>query len=231
MNLKIYKLNEINFSRIKYLKPTISKNTTSIFTLYDDEILGPQPLIFEVPYLHAPDNIIPIQSEYISHTLMLPLMSTNNKLTQMIVDFFKKFERKIISDTRKNKDKWGIIKNKLQYEQIVKQVDSKEKIFENGAIVIKIINNDQFKTTLYTKNNNIYKKVKNPQNYRHAFNGVAGNCYVKVIMECVSFWYRGDTFGIYLKPHKVRVNHKNPLINITLSESDDNSLTIYYLKK
>lgn len=229
MSLKIYKLKDVDFSRIVYSKPILSKNKTSIYTSYDDVDVGKIPLIFQVPSLYCPENIIPIRSEHITHELLVPLIGINQKVTDDTIKFFKEFDNKIIKDTKKYKKKWNITGTKLQYKVIIKLVESDDYIFKNGVIKIKFIKTKSFKTDIYVKknktsgeysNNNKYKLVNDKQKYKDIFNG---NCYVKILMECVSIWYKDNTFGVYLKPHQVRVDYKHPptIVLSTYSFIDD----------
>lgn len=210
MDFKIYKLPDIDFNKIIYSEPIMSKNITHIYTSYNDNNQGNIPLLFQVPSLYSPDSTVPIQSDNVSHELLLPLVCKNQKTTNQVTKFFNGLDKKFMKDIKKNKKRWNIFDHKLNYEIIVKPVESNDYIFRNDAIKLKFIKTDSFQTKVYDGK----KQLISHRNYKKIFDG---NCYVKIIMECVSIWYKDNKIGINLRTHQVKVTKKHPPVTI-LSE-------------
>ena len=220
--MKIYKISEIDLDNCKYLKPLITESETLVDIKYNDQNLGVVPFIFELPPLYAIDEIIPKISQYITHELLIPIICINNNVTDKVIKFLTNMDNVFMNDIKKHKNEWNIKGDMLSYNSIIKEIENPGVVFSNGALKIKFINSPTFKTVVINK----YGKQVKLEDYNNIFNG---NCYVQIILECVSVWYSNNKCGVYLKPHQILVEYNSPpnAILSTYSFVDDvhNKLT------
>jgi len=205
-NIKIYKMEDIDLTRIIYSRPvSCKKNKSSILISYNDPEKGRMPFLLRIPSLYLVDGIKKkINSSSITHELMLLLQCKSHKSTTETVEFFESLDRKFVNDI---KDKNWDQKNK-SWKKIVRKSENNDHLHQNGGIKIKFIKSDDFETKVYTPDGQIVD-----QRY---YDDVFGNsCYVKTILEFVSLWKNNDNvFGLYVRPHQICVNYHSPPVNV-----------------
>ena len=208
MNYKIYKMNEVNLDKIVYSKPvSYNKDISSINISYNDPVHGNVPFLVQSPPLYCADGIIKTGSNSITHELLLCLHSKTEENTAQVKSFFEKLDKKFIMDA-KNKYSWDENSKKLTYKVLMRQTNDANPLHSNGVLKIKFIKNNGFETRVFSKNRSIIHK----DNYMETF---SNKCYVKLIMECVSLWKnKSNIFGLYIRPHQVRIDFGLPPINV-----------------
>ncbi len=218
--IKIFKANEIDMDKLIYLD--INKEHNIVYIQYDDDKYGRLPLVFELPELYMVDDMIDDGSTN-SKELILTMMSRTVRDTKTVVRLFNQFDKKLISDGKKQSLKWGLANstnsNKYRYKSLVRSVDSDSRYYENGAIKLKLLNGT-FKTVVYDGDRNIvpihnYEKV------------IRRNSYVKTILECVAIWIKDGVYGIYLRPHQMKIVYGRvvpPLTGIIKCDITNDSL-------
>jgi len=203
MSYRIYKPDEIDFDNISYSKPVdYNRHISSIYISYDKN-----PLLVQLPGLFCIDGIEKVNNRSISHELLLTLNSTSNTKTATIKTFLENLDRKLIVDA-KSKYSWGENAGKLTYKVVVRQSNNDNPLYDNGVLKIKFIKSNGFSTVVYNSNREIIPESQ----YFNTFNE---NCYVSMILEFVSLWKnRSGVFGVYIRPHQVRVKYGLPPANI-----------------
>lgn len=213
MNYKIYKMEEIDLDRIVYSKPvSYNKDISSIHISYNDPICGNVPLLIQSPPMYCTDGITKTNSNSITHELLLCIQSKTEKYTSQMKSFFEQLDKKLIIDA-KNKYSWDENTKKLTYKVLMRQTNDTDPFHSNGILKIKFIKSNGFETRVFNKN----KSVVHQENYTEAF---SNKCYVKLIMECASLWKnKTNIFGLYIRPHQVRIDYGLPPMNILQSYS------------
>lgn len=203
MSYRIYKPDEIDFDKITYSKPVdYNRNISSIYISYDKN-----PLLVQLPGLFCADGIEKVNNRSISHELLLTLNSSSDAKTNSIKTFLENLDRKLIVDA-KTKYSWGENAGKLTYKVIVRQSNNDNPLYDNGVLKIKFIKSNGFNTMVYNSN----REVVPESHYHDTFND---NCYVSMILEFVSLWKnKSGVFGVYIRPHQVRVKYGLPPTNI-----------------
>lgn len=210
---KIFKLDELDFSKITYSEPDIGKTSNIIYMTYNNN----QSILIETPELYCVDKIEQNKTKYTTHELIITLYGKNQKITDETKKFFENLDNKFIDLFKKNKNIWLSESKNIKYKSIIRYIDEDNNYYENGVIKIKFIKTKNFTTLLFDKNKNIilqedYEKV------------LSGNVYVKIIFEIVSIWIKNNIFGVYLRPYQIKVSKGNiPLLLQDKYSFDDNS--------
>ena len=216
--IKILNLSDIDIDRLDLTK--IDNKNGLIYIQYCDDENRRIPCMLFIDYLYISDNIKNINSKYISHELILPLISTNERYSDEVSLFFTQLDSKLIEDGKKNINNWPFNSNKIKYKMIVKNMENDDsKMYENGLIKLKLINSNSFKTVVYDDD-----KKKIPLiSYDDC---ITSGKYVKMIIELSSIWFKNGIYGLYMKPHQLKIsNSKQFRINLDIysfnNDSDD----------
>lgn len=208
--LKIYKIEEFDLDNLIYSNPLENKGsqTKMIYIKYNDQKLGAVPAIIQIPDLFMIDDIKTLNSKYITHEILLPLVGKTTNSTKQVKNFFNALDKKIINDSECNIDIWPFDHENMKYKMLIQKLENKDKlndnsIYDNGIIKFKLIKSKEFKTNVFTSDKN---KIKT----KYYEDIISGGCYIKSIIEIVAIWIKDNIFGIYIRPHQFRVSDGNP---------------------
>ena len=186
----ILRLDEINLSNIVFHEP-------------ENNIINIQPILFETPKLYCIDEIIDVNSKYITHELLVTLKEKNEEKNGIMKNFLNNLEKKIIMEGKKYSLK--------KYQSIIREVEDDSENYQNGVIKIKFIKNKNFHTLVFDEEN----KLITQNDYSMLF---TGDIVVKMILEISSFWIKEGIYGIYLKLHQIKVYKIKQDIEYILSD-------------
>lgn len=219
-NIKVYKTNEIEFDNIVYMNVERNDVIKTINIQYIDNITKNRvPLLVQLDDMYMFDDIQEISDDnsktknkhLISHEIILPLVSKTISSTKSIKKFFMELDKKMINDAKQHIDIWEFPKEQIKYKALIRYIeDSDNDIYDNGVVKFKILNSKKFTTKIYNKN----KELIRPEYYKEYMSG--GN-YIKSVVEIVSVWIKNDIFGLYIRPHQLRVS-SGPMPIITPDE-------------
>ncbi|AYV78888.1 MAG: hypothetical protein Edafosvirus44_3 [Edafosvirus sp.] len=215
MSISIYKLNDVDINKITYSSPFDIDGKTIIYINY----MNKNQLLVQVPSLVSNDPID-------NNEIVLPLQAKNNKLTESVNNFFKSLDDKIVNDIRKNAKAWKI-KGNIKYRAIVSVMeDSNDKIYENGLIRLKLLDQTDFTTKIYNKKRELLSKNE----YIELLNR---NCFVKSIIELSSIWFNNDIITLNIRTHQLRITNKIPKIiqvdKYSFSDSEEEEVSDQYI--
>lgn len=201
---KIYRIdnNEFDFTKIQYLTPVLSDKVNLLYPIYQDNDCG-GPIIVELPEMYCIDGISKVNYGCVTHELLLTLVGKTTEKTLLINNFFKEMDNKIMNDAKTNSKEWPFMNTtNIKFKSTIRTITdynlSKNKYYENGIIKLKLLENKNFKTKIFGPN----KQVVDQNEYEKIFDRP---CYLKVILEVVSIWIKDDVFGIYYKPHQIKI--------------------------
>ena len=198
MSPHIYNIDEIDFNKIIYSKSFMyNKKISSINVAYLDNNRH-NPLLIQLPSLYSDEGIYELCAKAITHELPLSIVCKTEELTIKVKQFLNSLDTKFMNDYKIKKYTWDT-DNELVYKMLVRKSDNEDR-YPNGIFKIKFIKSNDFSTSVYYKN----RKTIHVDEYRKAFND---KCYVKIILECVSLWRNRNVFGLYLRPHQIRVDY------------------------
>ena len=67
----------------------------------------------------------------------LPIKSNSQDKTDLLINFWQKFDKFLIENGKKNCLKWFGESNQIKYKSIIRNTTIKDDIFENGAFKLK----------------------------------------------------------------------------------------------
>lgn len=225
--ISICKIQNIDFNNITYGKKTSDNNIDIINIQYIDKNGYRNPFFVQIDDLYMTDDVQEIKDmRGITHEILLSLISRNTQKTEEIKDFFEALDNKFMEDAKKND--WGV-KDTDKYKTYIKNIDTdgyeekeeiKNYIYNNGLIKLKLIKSKKMRTIVFDKKKNII-------NEEHYMNVLKGGNYIKSIIEIVSIWKKDDVFGVYIRPHQMRISKGSPPIFVLKKYSfEDSSDTI-----
>ena len=198
---KIFKLNELDLSKITFSEP----NNNIIYTSYNNE----HPILFETPELYCVDKINKNKTKYSTHEQLVTLKSRYENDTNMCKNFFEQLDNKLIETGKKNINMWPFNTKFINYTSLIRFIDNNDngnnrnnEYYENGVIKVKFIRSKKFNTLVFDENKNIVES----NNYE---NVLCGGIYVKMILEIISVWVRDNVYGIYLKLHQLKITNNS----------------------
>jgi len=213
--IKIYKIDEINLENIIY-QP--SNDKSSIYIQYNNNS-NITPLMIQLPNIYCVDGIENINDKYVTHELILPLICKTKNMTKNLKQFLTDLDDNVIKSSRNNKDEWGLSENS-KYKILIKDIENtNEKIYTNGILKLKFIKSKYLTTRVFNQNREIVPEQK----YIETF---SKKCYIGSIIEIVSLWKKDDVFGIYIRPHQIKIlEGPPPVIELEkysfIDDSDD----------
>lgn len=211
--IKIHKIHEIDLDRLEFSKPKTS-DIPIVYTLYNDPESGRIPLIFQTPEMYLSSDIVDLNYKFVTHELILSLIGKTVRTTKAIRQFFEGLDDKIFNSGKKNKDEWPFSDNDIKYKSLIRYLDDDDP--SSGVLKIKILRSKTFTTKIFDENREIIRSSRYNTEIKEG-------CYCKLILECVSAWINGDVFGLYLRPHQIRVSKSTepPLLILDTYSFDD----------
>ena len=135
-------------------------------------------------------------------------------------------DKKFINDAKTYGSKWFNGQKNITYKSLIRSATNQNnEKYKNGILRIKILNTNNFKTT-------ILKENKYPINATD----IEDNNYIKMILECYALWITKDGFGLYLKPillslRPIKINYNYSLIEDSeLSDDCDDDIIEDHVK-
>ncbi len=206
MTIKIFKIDELEFNNINFLKPNKNKHDIIIPLYYKIKQTNnfnkpdKMPLLVQIPSLYLNDS-------YSNNTLMLPLVGKNENSTEDICNFFNGLDtyimknlKKILLDIKRDNEYSNINFNNISYKSIVNEIeDNDDDIYKNGLIRYKINTSNMTNTKIYDDK----KMLISEQNY---ITKLKKGTYVKSIIEINSLVLRDNVIHVYIKPHQLRIS-------------------------
>ena len=171
-------------------------------------------LLLETELLFCPYPIENINSKYVTHEIII-------ELDKKTLDFMERLDRKMIEiGSTQLKDKFK--KNKtIKYQSIVRDIKDEGK----KTMKIKLIKSKNFMTMVFDNQN---KLINMTEDYDLYFNG---QNHIKIILEISKIWIRDNIFGLYLKPHQIKIYELNndsyfdSVDSISVQENEFNKLS------
>jgi hypothetical protein len=198
--IQIYKIEDIDLDKIIYMNADLSSDVKIIHLQYIDNN-GRYPLLIQIDNLYMIDDIQKVSNKKcITHEVILPLVGKNAKSSEKVKNFFESIDKKIICDAKNYVNIWPFDTKNIKYKALIRYVDGvNNRMYDNGVIKLKFIRSKNFKTRIYNKK----KTPVEESQYTEIFNG---SCYVKSIVEIVSVWIKNGIFGLYVRPHQLKVS-------------------------
>ncbi|VVU95089.1 hypothetical protein CPAV1605_814 [seawater metagenome] len=204
---KPYRISNIDIENIVYHSMKEGANKKILYLKYKDNNRD-MPLTFQTPSLL---NTEKTTQKTGFHELNVPLIGKNENKTGELIKFLRDLDQKFISDAKKFGSSWfGKAKN-ITYKSVIRSGNGDGKEYNNGVLRIKILDTDNFKTSLLLNN----------ESPLHTSN-IQSNHYVKMILECYALWITKEGFGLYLKPILMSFSPMKIDYNYSLLEDSDN---------
>lgn len=207
--MKIYKCNEVEMERIVLSQPDTRTGAGLIYIQYDEEGRR-RPLIVEMPEIYVAEDMRAIESRYVTHELILPLKGKKRRETERMRSFFNELDEKMIEEGKKNLKTWPFKKKEVRYKMLVRTAEE----YKNGIIKVKLVKSKNFRTRVFDEE----KKLLKEQEYEKK---VRAGDYVRMILEIVSIWIQGGVFGIYMRPHQLKLKPTAVKSKILQTDEDD----------
>jgi hypothetical protein len=180
---KTLRISQIDLKKIIY-EPIRGKIKKYIPISY--ESVG-NKLVFQTPLLYC--NSKPIRNDTY-YELDIPLYGKTYRKVDKFVKLLKELDMKFINDVKNNGKKWFEGKNTIQYKSIIRDINDKSKIYENGLIKVKLLTD--YNGTVVMQNG----KEISPEDLQN-------NAEIRMILEVRALWLSDTGFGLYLKPHLI----------------------------
>ena len=204
-NLKPFLISDIDINNIVYSDLKEGKNKNILYLKYKDNSRDTR-LIFQTPSLLNCNHALNKDSYY---ELDVPLVGKNNNKTLELITFLKNMDKKFINDAKNYGSKWFNGKKNITYKSLIRSSTTQNK---NGILRIKILNTNNFKTTILKENKYPIKATD-----------IKENNYIKMILECYALWITKEGFGLYLKPVLLSVRPMKLNYNYSLIEDSESS--------
>jgi hypothetical protein len=216
--MTIYKIDEINFNNIVYSPPKGNNKKISLVGYRDPDQKKIVPLVFQTPEIYCAESIEKVTNNgQITHQLNVPIYCRSTKKTNKLYNFLKDLNNKVMGDAKKKGSEWfsGDFNN-IYYKSIIRKKDNDKKIYKNGILKLKFVDNEQFKTCVFNEN----KKIVNPEEYL-----IADKCYIRIILEISALWItENNYFGLATRVYQVSIKKNDkPLITTETYAFIDNS--------
>jgi hypothetical protein len=203
-------LNNIDFNKIIYPKSRSSQNKKIILIKYNDKgklknFVFQTPTLLNLYKAHEYNNYSEIE---------IALTSKEDLKVNKFINFINHLETKIKEDATLNAALWfNIEQNKsINYQKIIRESEN----YDRGTIKVKIIDNNDFKTTLQINNN----KTIN-------INEIPENTCCKMILECYAIWINSNNdFGIFLRPILISFTLKESYNYKFIEDSDEEEINV-----
>ena len=185
-------LNNINLNKIVYPKQRSNHNKKIILIKYNEN--GKlKNFVFQTPTLL---NLFKAQELHNYSEIEVALSGKEETKIQKFLNFINNLEKKIKEDAQNNYLDWFNMKQDVEsinFQKIIRDSDD----HDNGTIKIKILNNNDFKTSLQVNNKDIQ------------VNEIPEDSWCKMILECYAVWINSNNdFGLFLRPILVSFSPK-----------------------
>jgi hypothetical protein len=177
------RISQIDINKIIY-EPIRGKNKKYVPISY--ETPG-NKLVFQTPLLYC--NSKPIKADTY-YELDIPLYGKSYRKVEKFVKLLKQLDMKFIHDVKTNGRKWFDSKTTIQYKSIIRDINDKGRIYENGLIKVKLLTD--YNGTVVMQNG----KEINPEE-------LINNAEIRMLLEVRALWLSDTGFGLYLKPHLI----------------------------
>jgi hypothetical protein len=177
------RISQIDINKIIY-EPIRGKNKKYVPISY--ETPG-NKLVFQTPLLYC--NSKPIKADTY-YELDIPLYGKSYRKVEKFVKLLKQLDMKFIHDVKTNGRKWFDGKTTIQYKSIIRDINDKGRIYENGLIKVKLLTD--YNGTVVMQNG----KEINPEE-------LINNAEIRMLLEVRALWLSDTGFGLYLKPHLI----------------------------
>ena len=199
-------INNIDLNKIVYPKSRTNQNKKIILIKYNDK--GKlKNFVFQTPTLL---NLFKAQEMNNYSEIEVALCGKEESKINNFINFLNNLERKIKEDAQQNFSLWFDINEDLQtinLQKIIRESDD----HKNGTIKLKILNNNDFQTSLQINNN---KNIK--------INEVPEDSWCKMILECYAIWINSNNdFGLFLRPVLISFSLKEMYNYKFVEESDE----------
>ena len=201
-----YKIDNIKFENIRYVKKKETPDKTIIYTKYEDNGKLTN-FVIQTPSLR---NVNEVVNRKGINELEIPLLGQNNIKTDKFVGFLNNLDKQITSDGKINTEWFNNFYNGnvIRYQKTIRECGD----YKNGMIKIKIIKNDNFETILQVNNKDAIE-IEN----------IEKDSWIKIILEVYAIWVNKNGFGIFLRPILVSFKPFDKIeYNYTFLEESDN---------
>jgi len=199
---KPFKIADIDIDKINYgnIRGTSKKY---INIRYDEN-----RLFFQTPELLNINKPIKKNGYF---ELEIPLYGKSSKKVQELISFLNALDEKFIKDCKTNASTWFKNVNTVKYKSIIREIDDKNDIYENGILKLKIITGSN--GTMVTNNGNQISP-----------NELKPNTHIKMILECFGLWITNSSFGLYLRPILIDQREIKKQVIKFIEESDEDNI-------
>lgn len=182
-----FKISDIDFDNIEYTNIKSNSKKTVVFLKYRKKNLL-KTLAIQTPTFLNINNPVK-SSNNNSSDLDIPLYGKKEDKVDEFVNFLKELDNKIIYDAKINSSSWfnNFQSDEINYQRLIRVSDNKK--YENGMIRVKILNNEDFSTSIQLNNQTKISSDEIPK-----------NSWVKMILEIHAIWINQNGFGLFLKP-------------------------------
>lgn len=183
-------LAEINFENIVYKDTKSNSRKTVVFLKYKKKNTLKDFVIQTPTFLNIEE---PVKNR--NHwDLDIPLVGKKENKINNFINFLKNLDEKIIYDAKLHSSNWFKNYNvdMINYQKLIRSVDDNKynkKIVQNGMFRIKLLNNNDFKTSIQLNNSENISIDKIPK-----------NSWVKMILEIQAIWINNTGIGLFFKP-------------------------------
>lgn len=161
---------------------------------------GKYPLLIEIPALCCGGDIVLNKTKYTTHELYLSLLGKNDYDTEVMNNFFKKLDSKLIGFGKLNYKNWGLDNKNVMYKSVIRELN--EENSQKYGIKVKFMKSKNFTTLLFDQKQNIIPS-SDYQQY------IKKGCFVKIIIELVCIWIKNSTYGVHIKLHQMKLCQNN----------------------
>jgi len=201
----------IDFDKIVYPKSRSSQNKKIILIKYNDQGRL-KNFVFQTPTLL---NLYKVQKFNNYSEIEVALSGKEELKISKFINFIDNLEKKIKEDGQYHYNSWFNINDDHQtinFQKTIRESDD----YDKGTIKIKIINNNDFQTSLQMNNN---KNIK--------VNDIPEESWCKMILECYAVWINSNNdFGLFIRPILVSFSPKETYNYKFVEESEEEDFNI-----
>lgn len=181
-----FKIEDIDFDNIVYKNIKSNTKKTVVFLKYKKKNIL-KNLVIQTPTFFNINSAISNNTNH--YDLDIPLHGKKSDKINKFINFLKELDKKVILDAKINSSAWfsQVETDEMNYQETIRTSDDAR--FSNGMIRVKIINNDDFKTSLQLNNQTNITAEDIPI-----------NSWVKMILEIQAIWINKNGFGLFVKP-------------------------------
>jgi len=200
----------IDFDKIVYPKSRSSQNKKIILIKYNDQGRL-KNFVFQTPTLL---NLYKVQKFNNYSEIEVALSGKEELKISKFINFIDNLEKKIKEDGQYHYNSWFNINDDHQtinFQKTIRESDD----YDKGTIKIKIINNNDFQTSLQMNNN---KNIK--------VNDIPEESWCKMILECYAIWVNSNNdFGLFFRPILISFTPRE-IYNYKFADESDDEINI-----